>query len=431
MRLPDPMLSRVVLLGTSIYTDGNLNDISEVERSVRDLCIALTDPMFGIVRPESCTVLLNQEDLRLIGRTLRAAAEDAEDLLLVYYAGHGLIGGRRHDLYLALPDSDWEDPAFSSLEFDKLRSVVLNSRASNKIIILDCCFSGRVLSDTMTDPVTAVAGQIEIDGTYVLTSANRDQVSLILPGEGHTAFTGRILDLLRHGIPNGPTLLTVENIYRQLLARMKAEGLSEPQKRGTQTVELLGLARNRATLKVNAIQLRERYLAAVRRGEEGEWRVAYRTLEEVVEEQAKLLGENHQDTLRSRRLLAHARGALGEPLLAAQELKILLDSQTVWDFGDKEYFETVQLLAVNMGEAGFRRDAISLLRPLMMDRMRICGPSDPSTLRTCHILARNLIYTSNHEEAEALLEYVISQRTLILGEEHPHTIRAKNDLEGI
>lgn len=246
MRLPDPRRSRLVLIGTSEYEDEKLSDLPAVGRSVDDLATALTDPFYGLVPKEHCTVLTNEGDIRLIGRGLRLAARQAEDLLLVYYAGHGLVGGRRHDLYLALPESEWVEPEFNSLEYDKLRSAVLDSPASTKVIILDCCFSGRVVTDTMTDPVSEIIGQAEVAGTYVLASAHRDQVALVLPGENHTAFTGRLLGLLNNGVPGGPEFLTIDDLYRQLLTKMKAEGLSYPQKRGTATADLLALARNRA-----------------------------------------------------------------------------------------------------------------------------------------------------------------------------------------
>ncbi len=156
------------------------------------------------------------------------------------------MGTWRHELFLGLPGSEWAEPEFNSLEYDKLRGAVLDSAAATKIIILDCCFSGRVVSEAMADPVTEMVGQIEIDGTYVLASARRDQVALILPGENHTAFTGRLLHLLRNGVPEGPELLTIDYLYQQLVIRMRAEGLSQPQMRGTSTAGLLALAGNRA-----------------------------------------------------------------------------------------------------------------------------------------------------------------------------------------
>ena len=246
MRLPNRQRSRAVLIGTGRYADGKLPDLPVVGRTIADLAAALTDPVYGVVPENHCTVLENQGDIRLIGRHLRSAARFAEDLLLVYFVGHGLVGGRRHELYLGLPDSEWAEPEFNSLEYDKLRSSVLDSAAATKIIILDCCFSGRVVSETMADPVTEMVGQIEVDGTYVLASAGRDQVALMLPGEDYTAFTGRFLHILRNGVPGGPELLTVDYLYRQLVMKMRAEGLSQPQKRGTSTADLLALAENRA-----------------------------------------------------------------------------------------------------------------------------------------------------------------------------------------
>ena len=252
MRLPDPQRSRAVLIGTGKYADKKLPDLPVVGRTIGDLAAALTDPVCGIVAKSHCAVLEDQGDIRLIGRHLRSAARDAEDLLLVYFVGHGLVSGRRHELYLGLPDSEWAEPEFNSLEYDKLRSFVLDSAAATKIIILDCCFSGRVVSEVMADPVTEVVGQIEVDGTYVLASAERDQVALILPGENYTAFSGRFLHLLRNGVPGGPELLSVDYLYRQLVARMRAEGLSQPQKRATSTADLLALAVNQAFAKAEA-----------------------------------------------------------------------------------------------------------------------------------------------------------------------------------
>jgi Protein kinase domain/Caspase domain len=244
--LPDPERSRAVLIGTSKYADDKLPDLPVVSRTVGDLAAALTDPEYGVIPEENCAVLVDEGDIRLLGRQLRSAARQAEDLLLVFYAGHGLVGGRRHDLYLGLPDSEWAEPEFNSLEYDKLRSAVLDSAAATKIIVIDCCFSGRVVSDTLADPVTEMMGQIDVDGTYVLASAQRDQVALILPGEQHTAFTGRLLRLFHEGVPNGPELLTIDDFYLHILVKMKAEGLPQPQKRGTGTAAMLALTLNRA-----------------------------------------------------------------------------------------------------------------------------------------------------------------------------------------
>src|SRR6185437_10302 len=208
----------------SRYENEDLPALPAAGRSITDLAAALTEPHHGLVPKSHCTVLANERDIPLIGRQLRLAARRAEDLLLVYFVGHGLISSWQHGLYLGLPESELLDPEFNSLEYDKLRSAVRDSPATTKVIILDCCFSGRVITDTMTDPLSVALGQVEVEGSYVLASAPRDKVSLIIPGEDHTAFTGRLLKLLRNGIPGGPEFLTMDDLYRRLVAVMQAEG---------------------------------------------------------------------------------------------------------------------------------------------------------------------------------------------------------------
>ena len=283
MRLPDRQRSHAVLIGTGRYTDDKMPDLPVVGKTIGDLATALTDPVYGVIPENHCTVLEDQADIRLIGRNLRSAGSHAEDLLLVYFVGHGLVGGRRHELYLGLPDSEWAEPEFNSLEYDKLRSAVLDSAAKTKIIIVDCCFSGRVVSEAMAARVTEMVGELEVAGTYVLTSARHDQAALILPGEDYTAFTGRFLHLLRDGVPGGPELLTIDYLYRQLAMTMRAEGLSQPQKRGTATADLLALARNRALEQAR----REAEEQARREAEEQARREAEEQARREAEEQAR------------------------------------------------------------------------------------------------------------------------------------------------
>ena len=391
MNRPDPERSRVILVGTSRYADEKLPDLPAVVKTISDLRVALTHPDYGLVPPAHCAELVDEGDIRLLGRRLTAAARQAEDLLLVFFAGHGLLGPLRHDLYLGLPDSEWAGPEFNSLEYDKLRSAVLESRAETKIIILDCCFSGRATTDTMADPVNEGVGQIEVDGTYVLASAQRDQVALIIPGEDHTAFAGRLLRLLSEGLPGGPEFLTIDDLYRELRRRMKAEGLSEPQKRGTRNADLLPISLNRAFAATARPLLRKRFDTAVVLGRQGNWTEAAALLRDIAGEQVRLLGADHEDTLRSRQFLAHAVGGSGNPVEAAALLRSLLAEHTRLLGADHpDTMRSRQFLAVNLGEAGYRDEAVTILRVLQPDRRRLLGAEDPDTLRTGHMLARNL-----------------------------------------
>ncbi|MFD0274402.1 tetratricopeptide repeat protein [Kitasatospora sp. NPDC127111] len=429
MRLPDPRRSRIVLIGAGTYSDPRLPDLDAVRRTITDLAGVFTDPSHGLVPGEHCTVVLDDGDLRTVGQRVRAAAKEAEDLLLVYYAGHGLVAGRRHDLYLALPDSEFEAPEFSSLEYDKLRSAVLDSRAAAKLIVLDCCFSGRVVTDAMAGGEGERLNQLAVEGTYVLTSAQRDQVALSLPGEDHTAFSGRLIRLLREGVAGGPELLTVDDLYQQLAATMTAEGLPLPLNRATRTASRIALGVNRAYAAVAGPELLRRLAAAVAQGKSGDWKGASEDLRSVVEEQTRILGAEHEDTLRGRQSHAHSLGGAGDPAEAARLLwHVLADHLRLLGPDHEDTLRSRQFLAVNLGEAGHREEAVSMLRVLLADRSRVLGAEHPHTLRTRHLLARNLALTGEAEETAALLRQLVAERERVLSADHEHTQRARADL---
>jgi Caspase domain len=319
MGLPDPQHSRAVLIGTSLYEDESLPNLPSVANNMRDLASSLSDSRHGAVHGTNCIAIENEGDIRNIGRRLKVAAEQAEDLLLVYYSGHGLIGGRKHDLYLALSSSEWGAPEFNSLEYSKLRDAVLGSRANTKVVILDCCFSGRATTAPLADPAAQLIEQVEVEGTYVLTSALRDQVALALPGEMHTAFTGRLLKIMRNGILGGPEFLTIDLLYRELFAKMRAEGLPLPQKQGVGNAERLAIVRNQA---YTATPLRE-HLSPVMILD---WDIIIQSLRVLVQQQTLSGGTTqYEDTESiSQRIL---RASMLHDALAGQSRTIAGDSQ--------------------------------------------------------------------------------------------------------
>jgi biotin carboxyl carrier protein len=244
-RPADPARSRIVLIGTPAHRhpDERLPDVPAVANNVADLHAVFTDPDLGGFDARHC-LALSGTGLNRLGEALTTAADQAEDLLLIYYAGHRLLD-RRGQLHLALAGTHPDRLAFTALAYETLRSVCLDSTARSRVVILDSCFSGRAIGETLADPGQQVLGQLEVAGTYTLTSAPANRSALILPGERHTAFTGRLLDLLRAGDPDAGPVLSMGGIYRWLRSRLRADGLPEPQQRGTATADLLGLVRNR------------------------------------------------------------------------------------------------------------------------------------------------------------------------------------------
>ena len=268
----------------------------------------LTDPDYGIVPSTSCEVLIDEKQSHVVGEALLAAADAAEDFLLVYFGGHGLVGGRDNALYLGMYYSRWQSPTYGSLSYNTLRETVLDSPAATKTVILDCCFSGRAFGTAMASSGAAIE-QMEVDGTYVLASAPRDKVSLILPNEEHTAFTGRLISLLKEGIPGPLATLSVDELYKQLRGRMKSQALPEPQRRSTGTAELLALGRNRAYWPSRRNEAEER---AAREAEERAAREAEERAARQAEERAARQAEERAARQAEERAARQADG--GAPI---------------------------------------------------------------------------------------------------------------------
>ncbi|UJB41031.1 caspase, EACC1-associated type [Streptomyces sp. A1-5] len=240
--LPDPATSRAVLLGTASYR--HLDALPSVEANLRDLAATLGDAtVWGLPEPY-CEVVLDPGSADAMLDPVHRAGDEATDTLVVYYAGHGMRDTESADLYLGLTGSR-DGVGYTAVAYQHLRGAIRSARARRKIIVLDCCFSGRAVR-TLAGRGDVLAARAAVDGAYVLTASPRDRVALAPDGERHTAFTGELLGILRHGLTDGPELLDLDTLYRALTERLGAKNRPLPQRAQENGVGRLPLARNRA-----------------------------------------------------------------------------------------------------------------------------------------------------------------------------------------
>jgi uncharacterized caspase-like protein len=131
----------VLLIGTSRYTDDELHDLPTVANNLEGLGRALVE--LG-VEPGQIRTLPEPQDARDISRAVRETSDAANDVLFVYYSGHGILDERQR-LYLSVTRSSPEDVPETSFAFERVRSLVQRSRAQCRVVVLDCCYSGRAL----------------------------------------------------------------------------------------------------------------------------------------------------------------------------------------------------------------------------------------------------------------------------------------------
>ena len=124
------------------------------------------------------------------------------DIALLYFSGHGAItisGG-----YIVTPDYTQHDIGIS---MDEILNIANDSKAKDKIIILDCCHSGALGSPKVSGGIIT---QI-IEGVVILTATRHSEKALEV--NGHGIFTSLLLDALKGGAADLRGHITPGGVY--------------------------------------------------------------------------------------------------------------------------------------------------------------------------------------------------------------------------
>ena len=235
--LIDHARSRALLIATTVSADPMVAAMPTAAGSLAGMVDVLTDPALCGWPGTSVAPIRDASDARDLEGTLRTLAAEAEETLLVYFAGPGIL--LSHDeLCLGLASTRRCDAEDSSVQYARVRRAVLRSRARLKIVILDCSYSGRVIPDL---PGIRVAEMTMISETYVLTASDREAD----PGDASgSAFTAELVAAIRAGIPGGPPTLTLDDLYPPLADRLRQAGRPVPNRESTGLAGHLPFTRN-------------------------------------------------------------------------------------------------------------------------------------------------------------------------------------------
>jgi outer membrane protein assembly factor BamD (BamD/ComL family) len=188
-----------ILIGNSIFlNERRLADLRLPGKDVDGLRDVLESAdMCGFFK---VTVLKDEpaDRVRLdIAKTLLDAS--AEDLVLIYYSGHGKVDleGRLH---LATSDTELHLLPETSLVVEHLLARLKGAKSKKKILILDCCYSGAVANAFFKgeNPVDVELERLPtLEGTCVLTSSSELQPSIEKEGDPFSLLTKYIIEGIR------------------------------------------------------------------------------------------------------------------------------------------------------------------------------------------------------------------------------------------
>jgi len=224
-------MRRAILVASSRFEDAEFPPLQYPVRDAERFRDVLADPrLCGFDEVD----LIANEDSAGAKRRLERCARLSEpgDLILFYYNGHGKLD-RDGSLALAMPESDSDILRATSLGADEVKSLFNLSRASQRVMILDCCYSGAADSHGfkggLLDSINALAQQFT--GSFLLTASRRFERAWELEAQRAGALTEALVEGVRTGAaaPPGSDQITLAQLAAYVRRSVPATSPQQPE----------------------------------------------------------------------------------------------------------------------------------------------------------------------------------------------------------
>jgi hypothetical protein len=221
----------VIVANGTYRRDPRLEDLRCPPQDAEDLAAVLSTPSLGaFTQVEVLKDRDHHEVMPTVLRTLKGAGKD--DLVLLYYSGHGKLNLANH-LHLCTADTEVDALEATSISLQRLRDYVDVSPCGTVVLVLDCCFGGAAgdaFARGGVDDQLQALGRGR--GMYIMTASTGVQVALERESDRNGVFTKHLVQGLRSGEADldGDGLVHVDELYRYVHDRVRAENFQEPMK---------------------------------------------------------------------------------------------------------------------------------------------------------------------------------------------------------
>jgi DNA segregation ATPase FtsK/SpoIIIE, S-DNA-T family len=212
-----------VLVATWEYVDPELQGLRAPAQDARQLARLLENPDVGYF--EDVQVLLNEPKWIIeesIEELFRARTPD--DTVLLYLSCHG-VKDEEGRLFFAAIRSRPRRPDSTAISARFVNELMSRSRASGKIVLVDCCYSGAFARgfDARSTTGGELTQQVQGRGSYVMSASDEleyayedDRVRRLGGPERPSVFTGAVIEGLRTGIADADRdgVITVSELFR-------------------------------------------------------------------------------------------------------------------------------------------------------------------------------------------------------------------------
>ncbi|WP_435024583.1 caspase, EACC1-associated type [Nostoc sp. CALU 1950] len=198
------MAKVALLIGVSEYEPG-LNPLPSAVRDVEAVYSVLLHPEMGGFATSDITLLKNPERqvVEIAIETL-FSGRHKDDLLLLYFSGHGIKDDRGR-LYLATRNTSktpqGELIRSTTVSANFIHDRMSESRSRRQVVILDSCFSGAFAEgmSAKDDGMIDIREQLGGEGRAVLTSSTSTQYSFEQEGQDLSIYTRFLIEGIKSG----------------------------------------------------------------------------------------------------------------------------------------------------------------------------------------------------------------------------------------
>jgi hypothetical protein len=159
------------------------------------------------------------------------ASSEPEDVLLLYYSGHGRLDEQNH-LYLCARNTRVDRLRSTAIRSDQVNEMIEGTDARHIVVILDCCHSGAFKGEDIVTPMAPSTGR----GRYVIAGCRAGQLANDAPSPNHLSlFTNHLVDGLRNqpAAADGRAFVSLDELYEYVYARVTTSSKQIPQRRVT------------------------------------------------------------------------------------------------------------------------------------------------------------------------------------------------------
>ena len=251
-----------LLIGSGKYPEETeLADLQGPANDVRQMQFVLEKPDIGGFRVETFIDADSYQILPSIEATLSSSGP--EDVVLVYYSGHGKLD-LRGGLYLGCRNTRLATLQSTTVPLSFIKTVFDNAPCRNAVFLFDCCFSGAAAKAWVRGSVSDQFTVLGTSGVHILTSSTDFETSLEREGSEGGEVVGDFTKEIVEGLWSGKAdmdndgAVTPGDLHRYVQSRLPGQSSRYWSLESSSEVVL---ARNR---RVQAAELPEELAASMK-----------------------------------------------------------------------------------------------------------------------------------------------------------------------